>query len=250
MKKCGVKCKMKNLKYEFRQALSKGHYNLVSDEVEALKKLNSILSKYPEQTRKKVIKQMDLVQTTPSKMLLFVEATERYNKNITKQYNKAIKNVIKPAWEDTVKQQSEMWKSRVFTDKGNLSKEGENIYKNFVSDRLSQIIPTQEKSIILSNTQIDKINFEKTLITRLNMGLSTYTSKISQQYFDNYVTAIRKKRSNPQPFIDLYNSMTVEQKIAFSYSAMGYIKYQYTQTDESKIYQEMEEEINNIKNTV
>ena len=240
---------MKNLKYELKQAIGKGHYKVALNEVEAMKSLNETLKKYPEKTCKKVIEQMDKLQTTPSKMLLFVEATERYNKNVTKKYNKAIKEVIKPAWRDVVDQQTDAWKSRVFTDKGTLSKEGEAIYKNFISDRLSQIIPLQEKSIVLSQTQLNKINFDKTLTTRLNMGISTYIDKRTEQYFENYISAIRKKRDNPQPFIDLFNSMTLEQKIAFSYTAMGYIEYQYKQRDEEKLYREMEEEVNRIKSS-
>ena len=238
---------MPRKKSELNALIGKGHYTYITDEKTAMIKLHSMLNKYPEYVRTKVITQLDELGTTPSKMIMFIEATERYNKNAQKAYNKAIRTSIKPAWNKVVEEQSDAWKRRMFTDKGTLSKEGEDAYNNFVKDRLADIVPTQEKSITLSKTQMEHISFEKTLLTRLSMGIASYTNKRTEQYFKNYEKAIREKRKNPEKFLELYNSLTFAQKIEFSYSAMGYIKAQYTAQDEEALYREMEEEINQIK---
>ena len=238
---------MAKRKFEISPLIGKGHYTYIKDDVEALKQLNSLLSKYPESTRRKVLTQMDKLETTPQKMSLFVQATERYNKHMQKAYNSAVKSYVEPAWKSVVESQSDSWKKRIYTDKGTLSKEGKDVYNNFIKDRLADIVPTEEKSIILSKTQMDRINFEETLQIRLNMGISSYISKRTEQYFKNYETAIREKRKDPDKFLALFNSMTIEQKIQFSYTALGYIKAQYERADEEALYREMEEEINQIK---
>lgn len=235
----------RNYKNLASQAKSKGKYKKQS-EARAKEMLEKKLSKYEARTRLKVQQQMTEMDISYGDMLLFVQATERYNKNRREQYKNAEQMIVKPQWEALVKGQSEAWKARMFDDSGKLTTEGKQEYERFKDDVLGDIVPRDDKSIILSKTQREYMSFEKTLEARLRAGTKDYISERTRQYIDNYKESIKKNRENAQKFLDKYDELTDEEKVKFSHTAQGYIRYQYVTKNEDMVFQEFAEAIDQI----
>lgn len=229
--------------------LATGEYKQPKSEISAAKDLNNLLTKYySKDTIKKVYSQMETYDITHTQMLLYVRATRKYNERQASAYNAVMKNVIEPEWKKTVERQTEQWRNKIFDDDGKLSEYGKDVYSQFKKDRISDLIPTNKKSILLSKTQLEQVGFLESLYVRMNMGTKQYIDKRTEQYFTNYESAIRKKKSNPDKWINEWNRLNKEQKIIFARESLGHIRYVYQSKDDSLSFQEFKDAIDSILN--
>ena len=243
----------KKINYEAKisKLYDKGTYQKLPEN-EAQERVKNILSKYPVKTQRKVLNQREKLGTSYSDLHTFLIATERYNKNRQMRYKNVINKVVNPAWEKYVNRQSNAWQNEIYDDNGGMSRRGWDVYNRFVDDMLADIVPTKDKSFVLSDTQMKYISFDKTLFTRMEMGNPGYITKRQNQYFKNYEKALKTLHKDPNDdnknrYVDKYNELTTAQKIEFSYQAQGYIQYQYTLKDTEEVFKEFSEAIDAIK---
>lgn len=239
-------------KIDYRKNITKlykkGKYKEFS-ESDAEREVNNILDKYSIRTKRTVLKQHAELGVSYQDTYAFLKATENYNRNRQMRYNKAIKDIVKPQWENYVNKQSNAWRNEIYDNKGNLTETGKDVYSRFTDDTLSDLVPKKDKSFILSDSQMKTISFDKTLLNRMEMGTAGYITDRQQRYFDNYEKALRKTHENADEYIKKYRELSTNEKIKFSYEAQGYIRYQYTQKDDSQMFNEFCEAIDHIKNS-
>ena len=195
--------------------------------VEKMNKLLSKLSNYSKSTQEKFLNQIEQQGISPTDALEFVNNTEKYNANIKRAYTKKKNELIKEWDESVVPSQTRQWVNLMYDDRGNLTKLGMQQREMFIDSRISDLIPTQPKSIILSESSL-KEGYKEVYERRVKMAEKGYISKRMDTYIDNYRASIRKTKENPQPYIDAYNKLTRAQKIALADTSIGKIRYNYT----------------------
>lgn len=193
------------------------------------------LAKYNKVTQKVFLEQIDKVGFTSSEALTYIRATERYNRNRQKVYNLAVEKYAIPKWEAKMQELTPAQRARIFDDKGGLTQEGEQMRRRFIESKISSTTPMSDKSIIIGDWQATSQSKERILETRMRIGMPNYIDEQTQRYIDNYLKALREKRENPEWYINKFNSLTNEQKLAFVREGGEIIKdtYKYDKEQEA-----------------
>ena len=193
------------------------------------------LSKYNKVTQKVFLEQIEKVGFTSSEALTYIRATERYNRNRQNAYELAVKKYAMPKWEAKLQELTPAQRARIFDDKGGLTQEGEQMKRRFIESKISSTTPMSDKSIIIGDWQATSQSKERILETRMRIGMPNYIDEQTQRYIDNYLNALREKRENPEWYINKFNSLTNEQKLAFIREGGELIKdvYKYDKEQEA-----------------
>lgn len=236
--------------YKTRKTLSenvnklyKKGYKKESNTIKTNEKLMNKLSHYSKSTQREFLAQAEKAGLTASESLTFIRATERYNRNRQKAYDKYVKEYVNPAWERHVKEQDVAWKRRAFGDKGGLTKEGAKMYNRFLEDQISPIVALEDKSIIIGDWESTALSKERILDTRMRMGMGDYLNERKEQYIKNFESALKKTHEfNSQWYIDKFNGLTEEEKINFIREGGKIIEQTYISKDEyeyNKLFMEL-----------
>lgn len=193
------------------------------------------LASYNKVTQRVFLEQIEKVGFTSSEAITYIRATERYNRNRQKAYNLAVQKYAIPKWEAKMKELTPAQRARIYDDKGGLTQEGEQMKRRFIESKIASTTPMADKSIIIGDWQATTQSKEVILETRMRLGMPGYIDEQTQRYIDNYLQALREKRENPQWYINKFNSLTHEQKLAFIREGGELIKdvYKYDKEQEA-----------------
>lgn len=228
----------KTLNESIDKLYTKGYKKEGVNTLKTNEKLMKKLSKYSVSTQREFLAQAEKVGFTASESLTFIRATERYNRNRQKTYDKYVKDYVNPAWEKYVDEQTNAWKRRAFGDKGGLTKEGKEMYGRFLDDQLSPVIALQDKSIIIGDWVSEGLSKENILETRMRMGMDDYLDIRTKQYIENYKQALKESHENTaQWYIDKFEGLTNKQKMDFIRNGGQIIQQTYIVKDETAYYE-------------
>lgn len=221
-----------------RQSISLMYAKGYKKEPNTLKTYNALLrklEKYDKVTQKVFLEQIEKVGFTPSEALTYIRATERYNRNRQNAYKIAVEKYALPKWEAKMQELTPAQRARIFDDKGGLTQEGEQMKRRFIESKISSTTPMSDKSIIIGDWQATSQSKERIIETRMRAGMPNYIDEQTQRYIDNYLKALREKRENPEWYINKFNSLTNEQKLALIREGGDLIKdvYKYDKEQEA-----------------
>lgn len=221
-----------------------------------LKLYNEELKKLQPTVRKKFEIQVGEIEMDIDTAYNYLLSTRKYNENSKKFRTKIEKKLTYEFKNKYIKNQSNYVKSR-FTYEGTdkLTEEGKQALKRYIENKSGDIIPTEKKDILFTESQIKNGSYNKIIENRLKMGEDDYIDKRTEQYFENYRIALKNTRGeDAEEYIKLYDQLSTNQKISFMGTSHGMIKDLYP-TSSSNIDNEIElldfyEEVKNINKKI
>lgn len=210
----------------------------------AAQRLSEKISRYPKLTQKEVYSRMEEFEITPNKMLKYINATEKYNKNLEiarRKYEKIFTQQFQKMNAGNTKYFSP-------TKGGNIriTTAGKTARGLYVSNAMEEVAPSQNKGIVPGKTMIENLGFNKILESRQSVGSmkgSAYFDWRNDIYFKNWIKAAREKLLNPEPIITEYEKLSSEEKLAFMATEEGKIGYVYKEIEQLGKIQDIIEQI-------
>ncbi len=214
----------------------------------AAQRLSEKISRYPKLTQSEIYSRMEQGSITPNKMLKYINATEKYNKNLESaraKYEKMFTEQFK---------KSNMRNTKYFipTKSGSprITSAGKTARNLFVQNAMEEVAPSQNKSVVPGKTTLEKYGIDELLRNRqhtASMKGTEYFDWRNDIYFQNWKSAVRKAYEDPELIIQEYDKLSTDEKLAFMATPAGKITYQYSNEEVDAKIEEIFDELVSIR---